>query len=220
MKIEIKSKLSGEVIFECELEKEWDSYAVNLGVAIRLALKSIADLSGADLSGAFLASANLNGADLRDVDLRGVNFRDAKLCGADLSGADLRDACLRDADLTGAFLLDTDLRGADLSGAFLLDAHLGDLPDCLRIRNIHQNSYDAVRNCQIAKQLDREDLVIKLAGVAGEALEYAYGSAAAAALIYMKSDPTLERIPNLYRLNEDSLEDLKRLAENEPFDER
>ena len=39
------------------------------------------------------------------------------------------------------------------------------------------------------------------------------GTSAAAALIYLASDPKLEKIPNFYATNEDALADMKRLAE-------
>jgi len=64
MKIEIKHRISGEILFSVKTE--------SLKLAVELAVKGDADLSGADLR------------------------------GADLSGAYLRDAYLRDADLSGA----------------------------------------------------------------------------------------------------------------------
>lgn len=54
-----------------------------------------------------------------------------------------------------------------------------------------------------------------LAGDAGRALEWAMGPAAAAAVIYMKSDPTIERIPDFHCDNATALADMKRLAEAE-----
>ena len=89
MKIQIKNRWNGSVIFETD--------AANLCQAILIALKSRADLRG----------ANLCGADLCGADLCGANLCGADLCDADLCGADLCDANLRGADLCGA-----DLRGA------------------------------------------------------------------------------------------------------------
>jgi len=54
--------------------------------------------------------------------------------------------------------------------------------------------------------------VITLAGDAGRALEWAMGTSAAAAVIYMASDPTLEKIPDFYCDNETALADMARLA--------
>ena len=89
MKIQIKNRWNGSVIFETD--------AANLGQAILIALKSRANLRGANLRGADLCDANLRGADLCDADLRGADLRGANLCGADLRGADLRGADLCDA---------------------------------------------------------------------------------------------------------------------------
>jgi len=257
---------------------------IKLGLAVRVAVKSgadlrHADLRRADLSGANLSGADLSGADLRHADLRRANLRDADLSGADLRHADLRDAdliganligadlssaSLRDtnligadmrhanlssanlsgADLSGANLRDADLRhadlrradllGADLSGADLRDADLiganliganlrhGDLVPI--IKNIHSAVYEAA-SAVAALDMEkwhtcgtthcRAGWVTTLAGKGGKALESIYGTAAAAALIYQASDPTLERIPDFYALNADALADMRRLADAE-----
>mgnify|MGYP003317274559 CR=1 FL=1 len=110
MKIEIKNKWTGSVLFE--LEKEDNTIKDTLIEAV----KHNANLCGADLSGANLFGANLSWAILCDADLRGAN-----LCGANLCGADLRNANLSGANLSGA-----NLCGADLSYANLRDANLRD----------------------------------------------------------------------------------------------
>ena len=69
---------------------------VKLGLAVRAAVKSRANLSGADLSG-----ANLSGADLSGANLYGANHSGANLYGADLSRANLYGANLYGADLYG-----------------------------------------------------------------------------------------------------------------------
>ena len=104
VKIEIKNRWNGQVIFSHDFEEN------TVSITVKKAIESGADLSDADLRGADLSGANLSGADLSDADLRG-----ADLSGADLSGADLRGANLRGADLSGADLSDADLSGADLS---------------------------------------------------------------------------------------------------------
>lgn len=68
MKIQIKNRFNGEIMFEFESEK--------------LSLKEFVELKGADLEGADLGSA----------DLEGANLRGANLWGADLEGADLGGA--------------------------------------------------------------------------------------------------------------------------------
>ena len=94
---------TGKAALEIEIPDSTDE-CWRIKVAVEIAWKSRADLSGADLSGANLRGANLGGADLG---------------GADLGDADLRDADLRDAYLRGADLSGANLRGADLGGAYL-----------------------------------------------------------------------------------------------------
>jgi len=106
MKIEIKTRYSGEIILCGEYESIKECLNKNRGADLRGA-----DLRGADLRGANLRGANLLNADLQGADLRGADLRDADLRGADLRGANLRDADLWDADLLGA-----DLRGAYYNG--------------------------------------------------------------------------------------------------------
>ena len=91
IKIEIKNRWTGRVLFEYSSEDN------TMTKTVEVAVSRDADLRGADLCGADLCGANL----------RGANLRGADLCGADLCGADLRDADLRDANLRGA-----NLRGA------------------------------------------------------------------------------------------------------------
>jgi len=123
MKIEIKCRFTGSVLFE-HSDKENSikltvAAAVEKKVSLRGAYLSGADLSGADLRGADLSGAYLSGADLSGAYLSGAYLRGAYLSGADLSGAYLSGAYLSGADLSGA-----DLRGADLSGAYLSGADL------------------------------------------------------------------------------------------------
>ena len=66
MRIEIKSWLTGRVLFEVQTES-WK-------VAVELAVKSGADLSRANLSGADLSGADLSGANLYGANLSGANL--------------------------------------------------------------------------------------------------------------------------------------------------
>ena len=128
---------------------------------------------------------------------------------------------LRGADLSGAYL-----RGADLRGADLRDADLRGVPS---IPNIHNAIYEAASK-EDALNMDawhtcktthcRAGWVVTLAGDAGAAMEYCIGTPAAAALIYMKSDPELERVPDFYASNEEALADMKRLAESSAVSRR
>ena len=61
----------------------------------------------------------------------------------------------------------------------------------------------------------RAGWVTTLAGEAGKTLEDEIGPASAAALIYIASDPTIDRVPNFYCGNAAALADMKRLAEQE-----
>ena len=189
-----------------------------------------ANLRGADLSDAYLSGASLSDADLSGAYLSGANLSDAYLRGADLSGAylsdaDLSDAYLRGANLRGAYLSDANLRDANLSdadlrGASLSDADLSGVPE---IKDIHKIVYAAATATSESFDMGdwhtcetthcRAGWVVHLAGAGGAALEFAMGTPAAAALIYLKSDPKLEKIPDFYASNEDALADMKRLAE-------
>ena len=82
MKIEIKNRFSGVVIFSLECA----SWRINL--------------RGADLWGANLGDAELGGANLRGANLGGANLGGADLWGAELGGAELGGA-----DLWGARVL-------------------------------------------------------------------------------------------------------------------
>jgi uncharacterized protein YjbI with pentapeptide repeats len=103
MKIEIKSRFTGEVLFSHEAEE--NSVKITLLAAIE-------------------AEANLREANLREADLRGANLYGANLREANLYGADLRGANLREANLYGADLREADMRGANLYGANLLKTPL------------------------------------------------------------------------------------------------
>ena len=91
---------------------------------LEAAIKSRANLIGADLRSACLRSANLSNANLLYADLRGACLRWANLSSADLNGANLSDADLRGVNLSGANLRDANLRDANLSNANLRDADL------------------------------------------------------------------------------------------------
>ena len=108
--MEIKT-INGTILYTCD--------CATIADALTAAVKSGADLCGADLSRADLRGANLGDADLRYADLCGADLR-----GADLHGAYFRGADLRCADLHGAYLRGADLRGAYLCGAYLRCADL------------------------------------------------------------------------------------------------
>jgi len=126
----IINRFTGEVQFTAEIECAPDaSPSIKLGLAVKFAIKSRADLSGADLSRADLSEANLSGADLSGANLSRADLSEANLSRADLSeanlsGADLSGANLSRADLSRADLSEANLSGADLSGANLSDEQM------------------------------------------------------------------------------------------------
>ena len=172
-----------------------------------------ADLTGAYLQGADLYYANLQDTNLRGADLRDANLRDSDLTGAYLQGADLEEASLQGANLTGA-----DLRGACISRAKLKGAKLP--YNAPAVPDIHKKLAQVVNE----KNLDMEvwhcgtthcraGWVVTLAGKPGRKLEAKIGTNAAAALIYMASDPDLEQIPNWFvESTEDALADIQAMA--------
>lgn len=105
MLYEIKRWDNGEIIFshECDSRK----------ICVEAAVKSRANLSGANLSGANLYGADLSRANLSRADLSRANLSCAYLYGANLSGAYLYGANLYGAYLPGANL--TDIKSAALS---------------------------------------------------------------------------------------------------------
>ena len=115
--IEIKHRFTGDVLF---------CYTPDGAMrdAVLAAVKSRANLYGADLYGANLYGANLSGADLYGADLYGANLSGADLYGANLSGANLSRADLSGANLYGANLSGANLSRADLYGANLYGANL------------------------------------------------------------------------------------------------
>ena len=81
LKIEIKNRFTGKVLFEYENEnntiKDTLVKAVEQGADLRGAYLQGADLRGADLRGAYLQDAYLRGADLQDAYLQGAEIKSA-----------------------------------------------------------------------------------------------------------------------------------------------
>ena len=107
---------------------------------------------------------------------------------------------------------DADLSGADLRGAPVI-------PD------IHREVYEAASQPGALDMGDwhtcetthcRAGWVVALAGEAGKGLEDKIGTPAAATLIYLASDPNLEKFPDFYCSNDAALADMARLAGVEP----
>lgn len=101
MKIEIKDRSSGSVLFSLETS--------SLKLAVETAVKRGVSLRGSDLRGCDLRGCELRGSDLSGSDLRGCDLRDS----------DLRESDLSDSDLSGSDLSRSDLRRSDLRGCDL-----------------------------------------------------------------------------------------------------
>jgi hypothetical protein len=126
LRIEIKSRFGGKVLFAHEQEENSMKITLEAAVKVKADLRyadlRYADLryvilSSVDLSGADLCFADLYGAILRGTILRCAILRGATLRGVDLSGADLCNTILCSAILSGTVLCGTILRGADLETA-------------------------------------------------------------------------------------------------------
>ena len=86
IKIEIKKRCTGSILFE------YSSVDNTIAKTLSEALKSGADLYGANLREANLRGAYLCGANLREADLCGADLCEANLCGSNLRGANLCEA--------------------------------------------------------------------------------------------------------------------------------
>ena len=103
MKFEIKNRFSGEVQFAAEIDcKEDELTSIKIGLAVKWAINTRANLSRANLSRAYLSRANLSRANLSRANLSDANLFRANLSDANLSRANLSDAYLYGANLSGA----------------------------------------------------------------------------------------------------------------------
>jgi hypothetical protein len=240
MKFDVLNRWSGKVQFTAEIYCAEDtSISFKLGLAVKWAIRSGADLCGANLGEANLSGADLRGANLRRANLRGANLGEANLSGADLSEANLSGADLREADLCGAGLRranlsGADLRGANLSGADLsgADLRVADLSRAgLRVADLCVDDVPIIENIdsKILAEIEgggtlnmsdwhtcetthcRAGWAITIAGEAGLALEKSVGSPTAGMLIYVKSSPNLP-VPDFYASDEAALADIKKRA--------
>lgn len=80
MKYEIKNRFTGAVQCTAEIDCSEDAHwTVKLGLAVRVAVKSHAYLTGASLSGADLSHAYLIGANLSHANLSGADLNGEKI---------------------------------------------------------------------------------------------------------------------------------------------
>jgi uncharacterized protein YjbI with pentapeptide repeats len=210
MKIEIKHRWSGEVLFTAELTAEFEAkgHAVQLGAAIKLAVKARANLAGANLAGAYLAGANLAGA----------NLAGANLAGAYLAGANLAGAYLAGAYLAGAYLARADLAGAYLAGAIPpeeipvipnIDAEI--LKAIETGGRLDMGSWHGPHDHWCGTTHCRAGWAIHIAGEKGKALQDKVGPQMAGTLIYHASRPGVPA-PWFFASNDDALADIRKCA--------
>ena len=132
MKVEIKHRWNGRVLYSAEIEENPLRETVVRAVRENAYLDG-AYLDGASLDGAYLAGASLAGASLAGASLDGASLAGAYLAGAYLAGASLAGASLAGASLDGAYLAGASLDGAylagvSLDGAYLAGVSLDDYP--------------------------------------------------------------------------------------------
>jgi uncharacterized protein YjbI with pentapeptide repeats len=197
-----------------------------------------ADLSGSRLNGTSFTYARLREANLRHVLANNADFAEADLSGADLTYGSFEGSCFDNAILTqatitgayfcgatfkGAILKGLDLSTANFSGA-IIDGAIIDAKDFRGapiVQDLHKKIYAAAsqpgafdmatwHTCETTHC--RAGWAVTLAGEAGGELEDQIGTAAAATLIYLASDPNLKIIPDFHASNEDAMADMKRLA--------
>ena len=83
IKFDITNRFTGAIQFTAEIDcDESEVRSIKLGLAVKWAIKTRANLSRANLSRANLYGANLYGADLSGADLSGANLSRANLYGA------------------------------------------------------------------------------------------------------------------------------------------
>ena len=118
IKIEIKNKHNGNVIFEHE---QVDN---TIKDTVTEAIKRGVSLQGADLRYADLQGINFGLTDLRTADLTEANLQNSVLYFSDISFTVLRGANLQGANLSDTMMFHTDLHGANLTDANLNGAKL------------------------------------------------------------------------------------------------
>ena len=102
MKFNILNRSTGNVQFSAEIECSDDiAYSIKLGLAVKAAIRSWADLRNANLSEANLSEANVSEADLSGANLSEANLREADLR---IIRADIYDILLHAIPETPALL--------------------------------------------------------------------------------------------------------------------
>lgn len=243
MKVTICHHETQAEIFSIDLNgSDADVSGVHIGHAIKMAIQTGVDLSGADLSFAQLA-----GEDLSGLQLHNVVFDDANLCGVDLSKTDLTGSSMRyvklnDANLTEATLTEVDLDEASLVGINAANTNLNrvylsnavcrghdftgaNLSQIPEVPRLHQQVYASASQpgalCQKEWHLSDKThswagWIVKIAGEEGQRLEAHLNTPDAACLILIRNDPSFDVLPDFAFLSDrEALQQMKDCAERE-----
>ena len=191
MKFEVKNRFTGEVRFTAEIDCAEDApVSIKLGLAVKWAVKTDANLAGADLADAYLAGAYL--ADARNLP-SGIDQADPPEPYVRKPSAEVyaeRAARFRERNPDVPVIPDIDARILALVEANPSALDMGSWHSC------------ETTHC-------RAGWAVHLAGEAGYALEKQYGPERAGRMIYLASTG---RVPHFYATNERALEDIRECA--------
>ena len=191
MKFDILKRFTGEVVFTAEIECDDDTpQRVKLGLAIKVAVKARANLSGANLSRANLSDADLSDANLSVAGVSRSGVSRANLSGANLSRTNLSDTIKIDpSEIPISPQIDAKILAAIEAGGAL--------------------NMDAWHTCETTHC--RAGWAVHLAGKAGYDLQDKVGPQRAGAMIYRASRPG-KPAPWFFDTNEHALADIRKCA--------
>jgi len=185
MKFEIRNRFTGDIQFTAEIKcNEGAKTSIKIGLAVKWAIKTRANLAGADLAGADLARAYLARAYLAD----------ANLAGAYLARADLADVSkIEESNIPVIPQIDAVILAAIEAGGTLdMSTWHGDGGWC------------GTTHC-------RAGWAVHCAGQPGRDLEEKVGTQIAAAMIYRASRPG-QAAPWFYASDEKTMADIRKCA--------
>jgi uncharacterized protein YjbI with pentapeptide repeats len=116
MKIEIKHRVTNQILFTHESENNTTQRTVRAAIAARVELVG-ANFVGADLKSIDFSGINCAGADFDRTNVAGSNFAGTNLIGTSFIGANLDSTNFAGANLYGANFYKANLFGTDFSGA-------------------------------------------------------------------------------------------------------
>ena len=192
MKFGINNRMTGNVQFTAEIECDKNApLSIKIGLAVRWAINT-----GANLAGAYLARANLAGANLAGAYLAGAYLADANLAGAYPRGRQPRGrpAKIDPAEIPVIPNIDATILAAIESGGTL---------DMSSWHGPH-DQWCGTTHC-------RAGWAVHLAGEKGKSLQDRVGAQMAGTLIYHASRPGIPA-PYFFASDDDALTDIKRCA--------